>query len=108
MSSSVSLYLQDQVKYFLVYHRVALKKCVHFLRCHLTSNADSSLRSRPFFCSCPSFLDEPREETLATQATLTEARRPRGFLAKRGWRWDFRFVGFGHWVWVSFSGFALK
>ena len=23
-----------------------------------------------FFCSCPSFLDEPREETLATQATL--------------------------------------
>ena len=21
-----------------------------------------------FFCSCPSFLDEPREETLATQA----------------------------------------
>ena len=22
-----------------------------------------------FFCSCPSFLDEPREETLATQAT---------------------------------------
>ena len=33
------------------------------------------LRSPPppplliFFCSCPSFLDEPREETLATQAT---------------------------------------
>ena len=30
------------------------------------------LRSPPpsfflFFCSCPSFLDEPREETLATQ-----------------------------------------
>ena len=24
-----------------------------------------------FFCSCPSFLDEPREETLASQATLT-------------------------------------
>ena len=24
-----------------------------------------------FFCSCPSFLDEPREETLATQATRT-------------------------------------
>ena len=24
-----------------------------------------------FFCSCPSFLDEPREETLATQATIT-------------------------------------
>ena len=23
-----------------------------------------------FFCSCPSFLDEPREETLATQATV--------------------------------------
>ena len=23
-----------------------------------------------FFCSCPSFLDEPRKETLATQATL--------------------------------------
>ena len=23
-----------------------------------------------FFCSCPSFLDEPREETLATQARL--------------------------------------
>ena len=23
-----------------------------------------------FFCSCPSFLDEPREETLATQATM--------------------------------------
>ena len=23
-----------------------------------------------FFCSCPSFLDEPREETLATQAIL--------------------------------------
>ena len=23
-----------------------------------------------FFCSCPSFLDEPREETLATQASL--------------------------------------
>ena len=22
-----------------------------------------------FFCSCPSFLDEPREETLATQAS---------------------------------------
>ena len=22
-----------------------------------------------FFCSCPSFLEEPREETLATQAT---------------------------------------
>ena len=22
------------------------------------------------FCSCPSFLDEPREETLATQATF--------------------------------------
>ena len=25
--------------------------------------------SHSFFCSCPSFLDEPREETLATQAT---------------------------------------
>ena len=25
-----------------------------------------------FFCSCPSFLDEPREETLATQATLSQ------------------------------------
>ena len=24
-----------------------------------------------FFCSCPSFLDEPREETLATQANGT-------------------------------------
>ena len=24
-----------------------------------------------FFCSCPSFLDEPREETLATQAMYT-------------------------------------
>ena len=24
-----------------------------------------------FFCSCPSFLDEPREETLATQANVT-------------------------------------
>ena len=24
-----------------------------------------------FFCSCPSFLDEPREETLATQASTT-------------------------------------
>ena len=23
-----------------------------------------------FFCSCPSFLDEPREETLATQASV--------------------------------------
>ena len=23
-----------------------------------------------FFCSCPSFLDEPREETLATQANF--------------------------------------
>ena len=23
-----------------------------------------------FFCSCPSFLDEPRKETLATQATM--------------------------------------
>ena len=28
----------------------------------------TSLRSKRFFCSCPSFLDEPREETLATQA----------------------------------------
>ena len=26
-----------------------------------------------FFCSCPSFLDEPREETLATQARLALA-----------------------------------
>ena len=25
-----------------------------------------------FFCSCPSFLDEPREETLATQARESE------------------------------------
>ena len=25
-----------------------------------------------FFCSCPSFLDEPRKETLATQATLSQ------------------------------------
>ena len=24
-----------------------------------------------FFCSCPSFLDEPREETLATQSTTS-------------------------------------
>ena len=24
-----------------------------------------------FFCSCPSFLDEPRQETLATQANKT-------------------------------------
>ena len=24
-----------------------------------------------FFCSCPCFLDEPREETLATQASTT-------------------------------------
>ena len=24
-----------------------------------------------FFCSCPSFLDEPRKETLAMQASLT-------------------------------------
>ena len=26
-------------------------------------------RHSGFFCSCPSFLDEPREETLARQAT---------------------------------------
>ena len=26
-----------------------------------------------FFCSCPSFLDEPREETLATQAKVSPA-----------------------------------
>ena len=26
-----------------------------------------------FFCSCPSFLDEPREEALATQATSSLA-----------------------------------
>ena len=26
-------------------------------------------RHSVIFCSCPSFLDEPREETLATQAT---------------------------------------
>ena len=25
-----------------------------------------------FFCSCPSFLDEPHEETLATQASLNK------------------------------------
>ena len=25
-----------------------------------------------FFCSCPNFLDEPREETLATQAICTQ------------------------------------
>ena len=30
-----------------------------------------------FFCSCPSFLDEPREETLATQARLALACAPR-------------------------------
>ena len=28
-----------------------------------------------FFCSCPSFLDEPREETLATQAIFGLARQ---------------------------------
>ena len=27
-----------------------------------------------FFCSCPSFLDEPREETLATQANIKSTR----------------------------------
>ena len=30
-----------------------------------------------FFCSCPSFLDEPREETLATQASRKMTRKPR-------------------------------
>ena len=29
-----------------------------------------------FFCSCPSFLDEPREETLATQAMHIQATPP--------------------------------
>ena len=29
-----------------------------------------------FFCSCPSFLDEPREETLATQASLNNLQYP--------------------------------
>ena len=48
MSSSVSLYLQDQVKYFLVYHRVALKKWVHCLRCHLTINADRGAKAKEF------------------------------------------------------------
>ena len=31
-----------------------------------------------FFCSCPSFLDEPREETLATQARLLIVRSDPG------------------------------
>ena len=30
-----------------------------------------------FFCSCPSFLDEPCEETLATQASNRRKRKPR-------------------------------
>ena len=30
-----------------------------------------------FFCSSPSFLDEPRKETLATQATLAEIKTDR-------------------------------
>ena len=30
--------------------------------------------TRRFFCSCPSFLDEPREETLATQAIIRVAK----------------------------------
>ena len=30
-----------------------------------------------FFCSCPSFLDEPREETLATQAKANTSTNPR-------------------------------
>ena len=30
-----------------------------------------------FFCSCPSFLDEPREETLATQAKADTSTNPR-------------------------------
>ena len=36
-----------------------------------------------FFCSCPSFLDEPREETLATQASLRE----KGGKRDGSWRW---------------------
>ena len=32
----------------------------------------AKVRAEVFFCSCPSFLDEPREETLATQATLSQ------------------------------------
>ena len=39
------------------------------------AEAKKSLVGSFFFCSCPSFLDEPREETLATQAiaSLVEA-----------------------------------
>ena len=31
--------------------------------------AKGRAEAKKFFCSCPSFLDEPREETRATQAT---------------------------------------
>ena len=34
------------------------------------------------FCSCPSFLNEPREETLATQANDSEPIRARGIIVK--------------------------
>ena len=41
-----------------------------------------------FFCSCPSFLDEPREETLATQATARQLFRPRlmSSVTRNTWR----------------------
>ena len=31
--------------------------------------AKGRAEAKKFFCSCPSFLDEPRQEMLATQAT---------------------------------------
>ena len=39
-----------------------------------------------FFCSCPSFLDKPREETLATQATVAQRalRDPQSMFVHRG------------------------
>ena len=41
----------------------------HFLACVASvSNRIIAQKLDIFFCSCPSFLDEPREETLATQA----------------------------------------
>ena len=49
-----------------VSNRVIARKLERFLRSPPPSP------SFMFFCSCPSFLDEPREETLATQAISFE------------------------------------
>ena len=73
---------EDIEKYFWNQENLAKLKFGKQVACVASvSNRVIARKFHFFFCSCPSFLDEPREETLATQARKQGGRVCGAFLS---------------------------